>query len=178
MARQRNNKAPEQINSSNNIEIRSSFPNDLPDSTKDAKKLQGEESYIDLPDVKDIPGQEFVHAPSLGELADTTISSDGEEGRRVFERDDSEDFMEDTGGNVSTDERRTLAKTDYMPTPDGANLQTAGMDNRDFDNELLNEKGFGQEVSGKDLDVPGSEEDDLNESAGSEDEENNAYSLR
>jgi len=41
----------------------------------------------------------------------------------------------------------------------------------------LNEKDFSDDVSGDDLDVPGSELDDQQESAGSEDEENNHYSL-
>lgn len=41
----------------------------------------------------------------------------------------------------------------------------------------LNEKGFDDDMSGDDLDVPGSELDDQQESIGSEDEENNYYSI-
>ena len=40
-----------------------------------------------------------------------------------------------------------------------------------------NEKDFEEDKSGSDLDVPGSELDDENEKTGSEDEENNLYSL-
>lgn len=40
-----------------------------------------------------------------------------------------------------------------------------------------NEKDFEEDMSGDDLDVPGSELDDQQESVGSEDEENNYYSL-
>lgn len=40
-----------------------------------------------------------------------------------------------------------------------------------------NEKRFNEEMLGDDLDVPGSELDDQQESVGSEDEENNYYSL-
>ena len=40
-----------------------------------------------------------------------------------------------------------------------------------------NEKDFVEDQSGSDLDVPGSELDDENEKIGSEDEENNNYSL-
>ncbi len=40
-----------------------------------------------------------------------------------------------------------------------------------------NEKGFVGNVSGRDLDVPGSELDDKQEKIGNEDEENNYYSL-
>lgn len=41
----------------------------------------------------------------------------------------------------------------------------------------MNEKSFDEDLSGDDLDVPGSELDDQQESVGSEDEENNYYSL-
>jgi hypothetical protein len=64
---------------------------DLPDSDWDKERLQPNETTIDLPDVKDIPGQEFVNAPPLGMLADTTISSAGEEGDELF--DDDEDQL-------------------------------------------------------------------------------------
>ena len=40
-----------------------------------------------------------------------------------------------------------------------------------------NEKDFAEDMSGDDLDVPGSELDDDQENVGSEDEENNFYSL-
>jgi len=39
---------------------------DLPDSSRDEQELKNEETTIDLPDVKDIPGQEFIHPPNLG----------------------------------------------------------------------------------------------------------------
>ncbi len=42
---------------------------------------------------------------------------------------------------------------------------------------MNNEKVFSEDVSGNDLDVPGSELDDEHERIGSEDEENNYYSL-
>lgn len=41
----------------------------------------------------------------------------------------------------------------------------------------MNEKSFKDDVTGSDLDVPGSELDDVEEKAGREDEENNSYSL-
>lgn len=63
---------------------------DLTDPQRDRDRLKAEETTIDLPDVKDIPGQEFVHAPPLGMLADTTISSADEEGEGLF-GDDEED---------------------------------------------------------------------------------------
>ncbi len=41
----------------------------------------------------------------------------------------------------------------------------------------LNEKNFRDDVSGGDLDIPGSELDEQEENMGNEDEENNFYSL-
>ena len=52
---------------------------DLTDSPSDQERLQPEKTTIDLPDVSDIPGQEHVHVPPIGDLADVTISSDDEE---------------------------------------------------------------------------------------------------
>ncbi len=43
--------------------------------------------------------------------------------------------------------------------------------------ETRNEKSFREDMSGDDLDVPGAELDDQQESIGNEDEENNYYSL-
>lgn len=172
----RNNKQtdrnPRDLNA-NRLERNSSTPNDLPDSKEDQEKLQPEETVIDLPDVKDIPGQEFVNAPPLGALADTTISSDDEEGRRVFDQDTTHD-PRSTGddGDVGRDERKALEQIDYMPTRDENNLQTARMDNVDFQNEPLNERGFGEERSGRDLDIPGNRDETGTDAMGQGDEEN------
>lgn len=43
--------------------------------------------------------------------------------------------------------------------------------------EELNEKSFKEDMSGDDLDIPGAELDDKQEKIGSEDEENNYYSI-
>lgn len=43
--------------------------------------------------------------------------------------------------------------------------------------ETMNEKDFKDDMSGSDLDIPGAELDDQQEDIGSEDEENNYYSL-
>lgn len=79
---------------------------DLPDNPQDKKKLEPETAIIDLPDVKDIPGQEHIRPAPLGELADTTISSADEEGVGLFDDDDDEDLI--TGSsNVSWQEKRS-----------------------------------------------------------------------
>jgi len=163
---------------SNRVERNSSTPNDLPDSKDDQDKLQPEETFIELPDVKDIPGQEFVNAPPLGALGDTTISSADEEGTNVFEDDEDEDLRRTgTDADVGRNERKALEQVDYIPTRDEDNLQNARMDNVDFENEPLNERSFGEERSGRDLDVPGSTDETTTESLGQGDEENKFYSL-
>lgn len=162
----------------NRLERHSSAPNDLPDSEEDREKLKTEETYIELPDVKDIPGQEFVNAAPLGSLADTTISSDDEEGRNVFDREDSED-LRTTGdeGDVSRGQRIALQQTDYLPTRDEDRLAEARMDNVDFQNTPLNEKGFGaRERTGEDLDVPGDTDRPASGPVDQDDEENSYYS--
>ena len=137
---------------SNRFEQRSSIPNDLPDNERDEKELQPEETTIELPDVKDIPGQEFVHNPSLDALGDTTIASDDEEGTRIFDQDDVESSTSGSDSNVSKNERTALSDITYMPTRDEDNLRRATMDNTDFQGEPLNERSFGEERNGNDLD--------------------------
>jgi hypothetical protein len=163
---------------SNRLERNSSTPNDLPDSKDDLDKLQPEETFIDLPDVKDIPGQEFVNTPPLGALGDTTISSADEEGTNIFDEDDEQDLRPTgTEADVNRNERKALEQIDYMPTTDEDNLQNARMDNVDFQNEPLNERSFGEERTGRDLDVPGNRDETTTDALGQGDEENKYYSL-
>lgn len=63
---------------------------DIHDPATDEEKLRPDSAAMDLPEVKDIPGQENVHVPPLGELADITASSDDEEGRGIFDDDQEE----------------------------------------------------------------------------------------
>ena len=125
-----------------------------------------DKNSINLPEVKDIPGQENVKPPRLGELADTTASSDDEEGDDVLEPDD----LTDSDSNVSREERIALARVGgrEIDTEDDV-LDQAALDSTDDDGDPLNEGSFGRDISGDDLDVP--EADD-----GEEDEENSDYS--
>jgi hypothetical protein len=50
-----------------------------------------DKNTIDLPEVSDIPGQEHIRAPRLGELADSTASSADEEGDDILEPGDGDD---------------------------------------------------------------------------------------
>src|SRR3954454_23913636 len=112
---------------------------DVHDSPRDEERLKSETAYIELPDVNDIPGQEFVHVPGLGELADTTASSEDEEADYLWaESNDTETKDELTNGDnnndVSEDEKDTLARTfSDMPTQDEYNLRQSYVD--EYDNE-------------------------------------------
>jgi hypothetical protein len=178
MADKKNTAGNEKEVTTNRLEQQSSVPGDLPDSPEDREKLRTEETFIDLPDVKDIPGQEFVNVPTIGEMADTTASSDDEEGVGVFDLDDSEDFTAGTEGDVRPDELEALRDTTYMPTRDEDRLRQARMDNVDFEGEPLNEASFGegQMLSGADLDIDTGRDETRTDALGQGDEENKLYS--
>ncbi len=74
---------------------------DIKDSKRDEKKLKQDKATLDLPDVKDIPGQENVTAPDIKEMADTTISSDDEEGLGVLNEEDNNDVTSERLGPAS-----------------------------------------------------------------------------
>ena len=177
---------------------------DIKDSEKDSAKLKQDNVILDLPDVKDIPGQENITAPNFKEMADITASSDDEEGAGLFddtdndnnerigssdehdkeeepdENDDEEDDLKitddsvDEDSDVDEDEKIALERSEDTDTYDNEDLYAAELDDTDFDGEKLNED---IDVSGSDLDVPGADEDDMDEEIGEEDEENNEYSL-
>jgi len=133
---------------------------------------------MDLPEVRDIPGQEHVRPPRLGEARDTTASSSDEEGDDIEGLNDDDDLELSPDSNVSREERRALANVDNreVDTEDEV-LNEAALDSTDDDGDPLNEGSFGRDVSADDLDVPGSEDDDSDEAIGEEDEENNGYSI-
>ena len=136
-----------------------------------------DKNTIDLPEVSDIPGQEHIRAPRLGELADSTASSADEEGDDIL-GDEDDDLSLDGRSNVSKEERTMLGSIDRRrDDSEDESLRTGLLDSTDEDGAPLNEKSFGNErnddLSADDLDVP--EEND--EMTGEEDEENEDYSL-
>ena len=143
---------------------------DITDSERDIKRMQSEVITIDMPDVEDIPGQEHIHVPNMKAFHDTTISSDDEEGKGLFEGN-----MLNSDSDVTEEEKVMLNRTGESITSIGdEDRRNLMLDTRDLDGDLLNER---DDASGKDLDVPGSSDDDMNEEIGEEDEENNSYSL-
>jgi hypothetical protein len=143
--------------------------------------MKPEEVILDLPDVSDIPGQENIHVPPLGMLADTTISSDDEEGVGLFGDDDADEDTElimGTEADVSESERTALAKADEdMPTDDETRLRSSELDQADFEGEALNEGSLATDVSGADLDTNVEGNRDDTDAMGQGDEENSHYSL-
>ena len=149
---------------------------DITDSVNDQKKLEPGEFEINLPDVKDIPGQENITVPPLGELADTTISSADEEGEGILDEfNETTEVTNRPDANVTKEERQALRDAaEKVTSRDQAALENAKPDQFDEEGDSLNERS---DISGNDLDVPGSELDDDNEEIGEEDEENNSFSL-
>jgi hypothetical protein len=95
---------------------------------------------------------------------------------------------------IDADLKKKEEKADlpgYPIYPAGEDIYNNAKEERDIDPEDVsriksrneehpernNEKNFRDDVSGSDLDIPGSELDEEEENMGSEDEENNFYSL-
>ncbi|MEO6315333.1 MAG: hypothetical protein ABIU63_18580 [Chitinophagaceae bacterium] len=153
---------------------------DLHDSKKDQEKLKPETITIDMPEVKDIPGQENIKVPQFREMQDVTISSAGEEGDGLLDdlNADTEQLTDDAA-DVTPQEISLLKKSEgHQPTAETADFNEMALDDRDAEGVLLNEKGIKQDRSGEDLDTPGADLDDDDENIGEEDEENNVYSQR
>jgi hypothetical protein len=147
---------------------------DLTDSDKDKQKMEPETVILDLPEVKDIPGQEHVRPIPLNGLGDVTASSSDEEGDGLLDDEEDEEYDET---DVTPLEKELLRETgESTGSDEDQDVRRAVLDNTDDDGDPLNESE-GHPLSGRDLDVPGSEEDDENEDIGEEDEENNSYSL-
>lgn len=132
---------------------------DIADSARDKRELQQDTASLQLPDAKDIPGQEHVHPPRFNEYVDTTISSADEEADDLFA-----DEEEENDTNVGEEEKLLLQRTeDSMSTQDDEDVFNAELDDLDEDGTPLNET---IDTSGDDLDVePLKEEDEDDEAA-------------
>jgi len=152
----------------------------MKDSKKDQKKMQPEATTMDMPEVKDIPGQENIRPPQFREMQDITISSADEEGVGILDNlNEDEEPVPGNSSDVTRAEKRLLKKSaGHQPTEETRDFNEMALDDRDNDGELLNEKSIRQDRSGEDLDIPGADLDDEDESIGGEDEENNIYSQR
>jgi hypothetical protein len=138
------------------------------------QKPENKEIIIDMPEVKDIPGQEHVRPPRMREMEDITPSSADEEGEGILDDLNKDDLdIDDTGANVTDLEKQLLKEADRPVSDETKDVRNAVVDKTDGE-EKLNETGSAFDM-GEDLDVPGSELDDEEEKLGEEDEENNPY---
>ena len=138
-------------------------------------KKQEQDITIDMPEVKDIPGQEHIKPPRLKEMMDTTIASADEEGEGILDdiNKEDDDAIVDNNSNVSKLEKKVLSLSDRQVNAESEDLDKLTLDKIDDDEDV--EQGDPSDM-GEDLDVPGSELDDEDEDIGEEDEENNSYS--
>jgi hypothetical protein len=83
-------------------------------------------------------------------------------------------------GNTINDDMESVAEFSDDSSVTADDMEALGSVDLSMDmgdDEQLRHRAMPVDFSGKDLDVPGAELDDLGEAIGSEDEENNAYSL-
>lgn len=147
--------------------------------------LKQEGLNISLPDVEDIPGQENISTVGpLGEMADTTISSDDEEGiangKDLLEEDNSDlEIVMGTEADVTSDDLAALGPRDKdMDGGEDEEIMSEGLDDTDLDGDPLNEAAVDVYSTGDDLDIPEADMNDpKQDSMGQGDEENNYYSL-
>ncbi len=88
---------------------------------------------------------------------------------------DPKEKQDETPDTAITAEERALLEA-AGEDEEERDLHRAELDDRDAEGELLNEVSSATDRSGRDLDVPGSDDDDDMEDIGEEDEENNSYS--
>jgi hypothetical protein len=157
----------------------------LDDSASDIERLKQDTSYINLPEVNDIPGQEKItNVAPLGELADTTASSDDEEGveegQDVLDPDnDDVTIVMGTEADVTKEDLELLGDpNEDFDMNDDEQIDMEGLDDTDSDGDLLNEGIADTDSTGDELDIPGADGSDPRQDAmGQGDEENNYYSL-
>jgi len=134
---------------------------DLPDSDNDKQHLKQEKATLDLPDVEDIPGQENIKVPRLGEFADSTASSADEEGDDIFNDPEQDGDPSD----VTAAERVLLSRSANQTPGEESEMDARGasLDRKDNEGEILNEGDLATDRFGEDLDLPSSEEVDEEE---------------
>jgi hypothetical protein len=180
--KKKTDKDPNDINTAPDINQKSK---DSTAGERNEEKLEQDDgSYIVLPDVKDIPGQEnIVDAGIPAEMSDKTIASDDEEGVRegkdIFEEEDDTKIVMGTDADVTAEDLALLGDPDQdMDMNEDEFVRKEGLDDTDADGDPLNEAASDEDSTGDDLDVPdaGNSEPDA-DAMGQGDEENNYYSL-
>ena len=109
----------------------------------------------------------------------TSFAGSKQSGRReVDDEEDETDIVLGTEADISRQEKTILEKANnFTPTKDEERLERASLDSTDFEGVPLNERSFGNERSGSDLDIPGAREETETDALGHGDEENKHFSL-
>lgn len=134
---------------------------DIQDSPEDQEKLKPEETTLDLPEIKDIPGaaRSLKNASLLP--GDTTISSADEEGDDLLDDDDDELSDENNmGAEVSRTEKKMLRDSLDPSYDTDLPVHSISLDRKDNDGVELNESGMDRDLFGEDLDDDLVEEED------------------
>ena len=126
---------------------------DLTDPEKDQQKLKGDQGTMDLPELKDIPGQENINPSSLVPPGDTTISSADEEGDKIFGDQDDD-------ARITSRENGLLNQSFNPPYDADLPVGLVSLDDRDAEGDRLEESGPEQDLFGEDLDDDLVEEED------------------
>ena len=150
------------------------------DSKEDRKSMESEiteKNKIKLPKLEERRELEHVIPPSDRKKADMTRPLAAEKGNELFKDDLRTAIKNDPESNVSSQEREDLRRAANDMPGDDEVLREAALDSTDDDGTPLNVGSFDKNISASDLDVPGADLDDADENIGSEDEENNEYSL-
>jgi hypothetical protein len=144
---------------------------DIQDSPEDQEKLKPEETTLDLPELKDIPGasRSLKNASLLP--GDTTISSSDEEADDLLDDDDDDEMMEENNlrdeSNVSPTEKKLLRDSLDPSYDTDLPIHSISLDRKDNEGVMLNESGMDRDLFGEDLDDSLVEEED-EESEGEE----------
>ncbi|WP_205509208.1 hypothetical protein [Longitalea arenae] len=151
-------------------------------SRRKKAKLAQDSSYIEIPDVSDIPGQEHItNAGVPAAMGDTTAASDDEEGIRdgkdIFEEGDDEvEIVMGTDADVTPEDLAMLGEKDQdMDMNEDEFIRKEGLDDTDLDGDPLNEAAVSEDSTGDDLDMPDENDQDLKKPI--DDEENDYYSF-
>jgi hypothetical protein len=131
---------------------------DIKDSKRDEEKLKQDEATLDLPEVKDIPGQENINVPNLKEMADTTISSDDEEGLGILDSEDED------GGNDRIGPAQEIDENDLIINEDEDEAEEA-LDEEDEAGEEVDELEVTDDSVDPDSDVSEDEKTALERSS-------------
>ena len=134
---------------------------DIQDSPEDQEKLKPEETTLDLPEIKDIPGaaRSLKNASLLP--GDTTISSADEEGDDLLDDDDDELSDENNMGAEVSRTKKKMLRDSLDPSYDtDLPVHSISLDRKDNDGVELNESGMDRDLFGEDLDDDLVEEED------------------